>query len=123
MCMVRLSHLLAIVPISLLLTVSFFVLLALRKVEGKALKAFGYVAAAFLWLAALVIFSGAVYKMAKGFVTDRCMTQQNTKSCCMSQMMQKENMPAMSMPEKNLFPKDRKHPEVSKCTGNKGIIM
>ncbi|MDD5108457.1 MAG: hypothetical protein PHC29_02985 [Candidatus Omnitrophica bacterium] len=123
MCVFRLSYLMAIVPISVLLTVSFFVLLVLRKVEGKALKAFGYVVASLLWLAALVVFSAAVYKMTKGFVAGNGMMQQNTRSCFMSQMMQKDNLPAMVMPEKGPFPKDRKRPENSKCGENKGFMM
>lgn len=122
MGMLRLSHLLAIVPISILLTVSFFVLLALRKVEEKALKAFGYVAASLLWLAALVIFSGAVFNMAKGFVNAKCMMQQRMKADCMSQMMQQNNMPAMAMPGKAAFSKDKRHSGAGQCGGNKGFI-
>ncbi|MDO8488937.1 MAG: hypothetical protein Q7S42_02345 [Candidatus Omnitrophota bacterium] len=123
MFMVRFSHLLAIVPISILLTVSFFVLLALRKVDEKVIKTFGYVVVSFLWLSALVVFSGAIYNMAKGFVADKCMIQQKTESCCMSKMMQKDNVPAMVMPEKNPLPKDRKRPETPKCGGNKGFLL
>ncbi|MDD5477440.1 MAG: hypothetical protein PHG87_04465 [Candidatus Omnitrophica bacterium] len=110
MCMVRLSHLLAIVPISILLTISFFVLFVMRKVEDKALKTFGYVVVSFLWLAALVVFSGAVYKTAKGAMAMKC-------------MMHKDSMPAMSMPEKGQLPKDDKKPAVPRCGANKGIIF
>ena len=122
MGMFRLSHLLAIVPISILLMLSFFVLLSLRKVEEKALKAFGHVVASLLWLAALVVFSGAVFSMAKGIIAAKSTMQQRMKAVCMSQMMTPENMPAMAMPGKNICPKDKKCPETPKCPGNKGII-
>ena len=41
MCMLRLAHLIVIVPIAVLLTASFFVLFTLRKTEEKWLKGFG----------------------------------------------------------------------------------
>lgn len=56
MCMMKAFPYLAVVPISLLLTVSFFVLLIVNKVGVKALKVFGYVVASLLWLAAVVVF-------------------------------------------------------------------
>jgi len=62
----RLTGLFAIVPASLVLTVSFFVLLALRKVESNVLKAFGYVIAALLWVSALLVFSSGVYTLSTG---------------------------------------------------------
>lgn len=120
--MLKLSYLMAIVPIAVLLTVSFFVLYALRKVEEKALRAFGQVVVVFLWLAALVIFSGAVYKMAQGPVSMKGMMQQKMRMDCMAQMMRKDNPSAMVMPEKDQVVKDQKHPGMPKCGMNKGII-
>ncbi len=111
MCMVRLSHLLAIVPISLLLTLSFFVLLVMQKIEEKALKTFGYVVVSFLWLAALVVFSGAVYKTAK------------SSPIAMKCMMHNDSMPAMAMLEKGALSKDDKKPVAPKCGANKGMIF
>lgn len=73
MCMMRAAGLLAVVPVSVLLTISFFVLVALRKVDEKGVKAFGYVVVALLWLATLVIFSGGVYKIATGRPKMPCM--------------------------------------------------
>ncbi len=118
MCMLRLSHLLAIVPIALLLTLSFFTLLAVRKIEEKLLKAFGYVVISFLWLAVLVIFSSAVYSMARSSVLMERIYQRNMKMEHMGQMMQKNSMPGMGMssmpmpgmpmPEKNTLPKNEK---------------
>ncbi len=40
----------------ILLTVSFFVLFSLAKVEKQALKTFGYAIAALLWIAAALVF-------------------------------------------------------------------
>lgn len=62
----RAAGLLLVVPVSVLLTISFFVLITLRKVEEKGIKAFGYVVVAILWLATLVVFSGGIYKIATG---------------------------------------------------------
>ena len=122
MCMLKLSYLLAVVPISVLLTASFFVLFTLSKIEEKALKAFGYVVVGFLWLAALVVFSGAIYKMAQGPVMMRCMMQQKMKMEGMPQMS-KDNQPAMSMSEKCPMAKEQKHPGMPKCGMNKGIVF
>jgi len=123
MCMLRLSYLMAIVPIAVLLTVSFFVLFTLLKIEEKGLKAFGYVVVGFLWLAALVVFSGAVYKMAQGSAVTKSMMQQKMKMDYMSQMMQKDNSPGMAMPERGPLAKDQKRPGMAKCGANKGIIF
>jgi high-affinity K+ transport system ATPase subunit B len=123
MCILKLSCLMAIVPISILLTVSFFVLFTLRKIEERALKAFGYVVVSFLWLAALVIFSGAVYKTAQGSLMMKSRMQQKMKMDCMSQMMQKGNPPEMMISEKDQLTKDQEHSGMSKCKGNKGVVF
>lgn len=130
MCMMNLMPLMAVIPIALLLTLSFFVLLALRKVEEKALKAFGYVVVSIIWLAVLVIFSGAVYKTAKGSMIMRCMCCKKMGMNCMQQKEQKDNMSGMNMsgmematPEKSVRSiKDAKQPGMSKCGGNKGMV-
>jgi len=109
--MMGVSPLMAVVPFSLLLTVSFFVCLAARKVEEKALKAFGYVVAGLLCFAALVVFLGTPYGMGKGPMKMRYMMRQKMKMDGMPQMMQKENMP-----------REQKQP-VSKCGSNKGVIF
>lgn len=62
----RFLGLVAIIPISLLLTVSFFVLVAARKVDSKGLKAFGYAITALLWAAALIVLSIGVYVAITG---------------------------------------------------------
>ena len=122
MCILRLSYLMAIVPVAALLTVSFFVLFTLRKIEEKGLRAFGYVVVGFLWLATLVVFSGAVYKMAQGPAVMKSMIQRKMSMDCMSQMMQKNNPSGMVMPEKGSLIKNEKRPGMAKCGANKGIV-
>jgi hypothetical protein len=65
MLMAKLIGLVAIIPVTILLTVSFFVLFTLRKTEG-ALKAFGFVIAALLWLSAFMVLSGGIYNLSTG---------------------------------------------------------
>lgn len=49
-----------VIPLMLLLTVSFFILFAIRKTDAGALRIFGYVITTLLWLSAIVlIISGA----------------------------------------------------------------
>jgi len=56
----RLMGFFAVIPASILLTLSFFVLIALRKVEEKAVKTLGNIALVFLLAAAtLVVLAGA----------------------------------------------------------------
>jgi peroxiredoxin family protein len=113
----------AIVPISVLLMASFFVLVAVRKNEEKLLKAFGYVVVGFLWLAALLVFSEAAYKMDPRSAMDERMIQQQMKMNCMSKMMQKGNPPPMEMLKKGSPMKNEKRPGMpAKCQGNKGIV-
>ncbi len=79
--MFRLIGLFAIVPTALLLTVSFFVLFAIRKVEVDGLRVFGYVVAAVLWIAALLVFSAGVYTIYTG---------RNAMPCPMMEMMRQK---------------------------------
>lgn len=62
----RLIGILAVVPATMLLAVSFFVLFILRKTEDKGLKTFGYVITALLWFCAAVVFSFGIYTLATG---------------------------------------------------------
>jgi hypothetical protein len=66
MGMFRLIGLFAIIPATVLLTISFFVLFALRKIEVQGLKAFGYVVAALLWIGVLLVLSLGLYTISKG---------------------------------------------------------
>ena len=62
----RLMGVLAVLPASILLTISFFVLILLRKIEGNGLKAFGYVVAALLWVSTFLVFSMGIYVLSTG---------------------------------------------------------
>ncbi len=57
---------LSLVPTTILITISFFVLFAHRKVEDKSLKAFGYVVVALLWIAAATVFATGIYVSSQG---------------------------------------------------------
>ncbi|MFA6357820.1 MAG: hypothetical protein WCY09_04030 [Candidatus Omnitrophota bacterium] len=122
-CIFLFTALKAIVPIAILLTISFFVLLSMRKVEEKGLRAFGYVAVSFLWLAILVVFSGAIYKTAAGPFGERRTAQQKMRNCDMPQMMQQNRMPNMVMPDKGMSVKDERNFKAPKCGGNKGMVF
>lgn len=93
----RLMGLCAIVPTTLVLTVSFFVLFALREVKSNVLKAFGYVVASLLWASALLIFSAGVYTLATG----KCPIQK--------MMMQKHKMMCQEMMDKQMMDKNKIH--------------
>lgn len=99
MGILKLASLMVIIPISLLLTASFFVLFALRKVEEKWLKAFGYVVAGFLCLSATVILLGVVVNANRDPSRMKYMMQQRMMNPSHAQMMQ-GNMPDQAMPKK-----------------------
>jgi len=81
----RVLGLFALVPVAVLLTISFFVLLVLRKIEDSGLRIFGYVVATLLWIAAALVFMVGVYTFSSG---------QAPMGCMMSQMMG-QKMPVM----------------------------
>jgi hypothetical protein len=123
MYMFRVPYFMAVVPMAALLTASFFVLFTLRKIEEKWLKSFGYVVAGFLWLATLVVFSGAVYKITQGAAIMRGLMGPQMKMDYRPPMMQKYNPPTMVVPEKGPLAKDQMRPGCSKCQANKGVIF
>lgn len=96
------GSLMAIVPISFFLTVSFFVLFALRKVTDKWLKVIGYTAVSLLLLASLVVFAEAVVGSVKGFGMARCPSMGKMRKHGMGQMMGNKNMPGMPMSARDL---------------------
>ena len=106
MFMSRCCPLMAIVPISLFLTISFFVLYVLRKVTEKRLKVFGYLTMCSLLLAVLVIFSSAISNLAQGLGGLTCTMPQKMKMCDMARMMQQKGAPEMGMPEKKAPPRE-----------------
>ncbi len=66
MCAFRLCGMFFVIPATVLLTVSFFVLFAIRKVETRNLKTFGLVVAVLLWICAAIVFFAGVYTMSTG---------------------------------------------------------
>jgi len=56
----------AIIPATVLLTISFFVLFAKRMIEARGLKVFGCIIVILLWICAALILGGGIYTMAKG---------------------------------------------------------
>lgn len=62
----RLVGLMAVIPITMLLTVSFFVLFTVSKTENKGLKKFGWTAAVLLWISAFMFFCGGMITTIKG---------------------------------------------------------
>ncbi|MFA4889608.1 MAG: hypothetical protein WC628_08575 [Candidatus Omnitrophota bacterium] len=87
MLLSRLIGLFALIPATVLLTISFFVLFSLRKLEIQGLKAFGYVLAALLWVSAILVFSSGIYTLSTG----RCPMMKG----CMMQDMTKHKMGMM----------------------------
>lgn len=87
MGMPKAAGMLAVIPATLLLAVSFFVLAVLRKIEAQGLKAFGYVVAVLLWIAAALIFSSGLYMAATG------------RACPMMKMMEHDQVQTPMMPE------------------------
>ncbi len=64
--MFRVFGLLALVPTTILLTISFFVLFAQKKLESNGLKTFGLIVAVLLWIAAGLVFSTGLLTLATG---------------------------------------------------------
>jgi hypothetical protein len=103
--MFRLAGLFAIIPLTVLLTISFFVLFARTKIESVALRAFAVVIALLLWLSGLLIFSGGAYTLMTGkhFVSQEMhhmmwgkglRARSWKKQCCMG-AQKKTPMPGM----------------------------
>ncbi len=90
----RLIGLLAIIPATVLLTISFFVLYTLRRTDTQGLKVFGYVTAALLWISALLVFSAGIYTLSTGKHPMACMMQQMRKTH-MQEMIKERQMPPM----------------------------
>ena len=86
--MVRFLGLFTIIPVALLLTVSFFVLVVMRKIEEQSLKTFAQVIAVLLWIGAALVFSMGVYIVYTG---------QHPMMVMMRQMMQQSMMGPSSM--------------------------
>lgn len=103
MAMFRFMGLFALIPVTVLLTISFFVLVVLRKTDNQGLKAFGYVIAALLWLSALLVSSSGLYTLSTGRPLCPMMKMMRPQMCAMqAQMpgMMKDKMSSMRQEEK-----------------------
>ena len=88
----KLAGCLSMVPATMLVTVSFFVLFAVSKAEQKQLKVFGWVICGLLWLCAFVILTGGMYVSSMGGkFMDKCRMMQRGHASGMMQMMQKQD--------------------------------
>jgi len=85
--MPKMMGLIALVPASVLLTLSFFVLFTISKMGKGRLKIFGYAVVAVLWLVSVSVFSMGFYKMFSCFPKGGCPMQEMMK-CKMGGMMQ-----------------------------------
>lgn len=77
---------LALIPATMLLTISFFVLFALQRVVSHKLKLFGALVAVLLWTSALLVFSAGVSNIINGRPPFKCsmMESMKGKQCAMS---------------------------------------
>jgi len=98
----RTFGLFAIVPISMFLTVSFFVLYAVTKTEMQSLKSFGRVIAVLLWISAALVLSVGIYTISTGH---HPMMQMMGKHKMMMRMDNKECQEMMEkcMPDKKMM--------------------
>ncbi|MFA5275614.1 MAG: hypothetical protein WC417_01815 [Candidatus Omnitrophota bacterium] len=87
----------AIAHMTLLLVVSFFVLLAIGKAGTKGVKTFGYILVALLWLSA----AGVAFKGVVSYCSSNCGRMPMMKCG----MMMNKQMPCMSMADKPMMDK------------------
>jgi len=66
MMMLKVMGMVAFIFTTLLLAVSFFILVAVRKTEEQWLKVFGYVTAILLWISAAIVFSAVISAATAG---------------------------------------------------------
>jgi hypothetical protein len=86
---VRLLGLFALVPTSILLSISFFILLVLNTIKSEGLKIFGYCLAVLLWISSALVFSAGVYTMVSGHPPMKCMMYKMMKMHTQEMMSEK----------------------------------
>jgi len=79
--MFRFFGLFTIIPATVLLTISFFVLFARTRVESPGLKKFGMLAAALLWVSAGLVLLVGLYILATGHHPLLNMMNDTSKFC------------------------------------------
>ncbi len=62
----RLLGIYTIIPATIFLAISYFVMLTLNKIETRGLKSFGNFVVFLLWVCALVIFLSGIYAIVTG---------------------------------------------------------
>ena len=62
----RLLGIYTIIPATIFLAISYFVMLTLNKIEARGLKSFGNFVVFLLWVCALVIFLSGIYAIVTG---------------------------------------------------------
>ena len=103
---IKMLGLFAMAHAVVLLTISFFVLFSVRKLEKEqGLKVFGYTVAALLWLVVLVVFSFGVSKVLGSGKCEKNMMMKGPMSCMSKGMMQ--GAPQMSSDKPDSGEKDR----------------
>lgn len=85
----------SLIPATILVTISFFVLVSLQKVVSRKLKLFGAVVAVLLWLSALLILSSGMYAAGTARPFMRCPMMEMMKA--KHALMNKEQAPGMPM--------------------------
>lgn len=136
--MIRVLGVFAVIPAAIFLTISFFVLVVIRKIEGGALKAFGYVVSLLLWIAALLVITVGAYTIATGrhplfsimqkhMQMMKCggmgaMGGNNEERGWMNKRPMMKDMPGAGKYEMMPGMTDKKTPDDKTC-GNKGMIM
>jgi hypothetical protein len=112
MVMPKLMGFCALIPATVLVTISFFVLVVLRKIEAGALKIFGYVVTVILWIVAFLVFSAGIYMVSGGH---QCMMQGK-----MHEMMQ-GRMPKMMQEKREMWMQQKGKTAGMPCGENQTI--
>jgi glucan phosphoethanolaminetransferase (alkaline phosphatase superfamily) len=103
---VRLLGLFALIPITVLLSISFFILLVLNTIKSEGLKILGYCLAVLLWVSAALVFSAGIYTISTGRNPMKCMMEEKMHTH-MYEMMKEGRMPAMMQSQKQTMMKDK----------------
>ena len=75
----------AIIPVTMILTVSFFVMAVARKIEDKALQSFGRIIVLLLRVSATMMFAAGLYTISSG----RCPLVKKLGKCGMTEKSHK----------------------------------
>lgn len=66
MQIIRLLGMYTIIPAAVFLTISFFVMVTIQKIENRGLKSFGNLVIFLLWVCALMLFLSGIYAVITG---------------------------------------------------------